>query len=193
MRGRASGAGAEQLRLFVAFELQGAQLDAVNRSIQALRAEFPRLRWVPRENQHVTVKFLGATHPGLSSWVEERIAEVAFAHRPFHSSLTALGAFPSPSRARVLWAGLDDRAGRMAEIALALDRALSAEFKPKIRVFSPHLTLARSDPPVRLPEGLASTVPEAEPIAIERITLFRSRIQRPVARYERLGDFPLVG
>jgi 2''-5'' RNA ligase len=179
--------------LFVAIELSSQQLDLLARAIEPWQTEFPRLRWVPRENQHVTMKFLGSTYPRLSSWVEERIGEVASAHPPFRTSLTSLGVFPAPGRARVLWAGLDDRRGRMAEIALALEQALSAEYKPEIRAFSPHLTLARSEQPVSLPAGFASTVLEAGPFTVERLVLFRSHIQRPAPRYERLREFALGG
>ncbi len=180
-------------RLFVAFPISSAQLDAVARAIEPWKAELPGLRWVPRENQHVTVKFLGSTSPRLMTWVAEVVASVAATHAPMKTSFAGLGAFPSSRKARVLWAGLDDAGGRMAEVALALNHVLSSEFEPETRAYTPHLTLARSDPAAVLPEAFAGTSLESGAFVLDLLVLFRSHIRRPAPRYERLGEFVLTG
>jgi len=163
---------------------------AVERAVQPLRSNFPKARWVPRENRHVTAKFLGQTWPRLGTWVQEQVGEAAASVRPFETKLTGLGAFPARGKARVLWVGLDDRGGRMAEVAHALDAALAKEFKPEARAFSPHLTIARSDPPLALPDGYAETPIEPVAFRVDRISLFRSHLRRPAPRYEPLAEFP---
>ena len=63
------------------------------------------------------------------------------------------------------------------------------EFAPEKRAFTPHLTLARFDPPAPLdPLEVAF---ESEPFEIDRIVLFRSHLRRPAPVYEPLGIFPL--
>ncbi len=52
---------AKASRLFVAFAVSDAALDEVIRAIEPWRGRFPGARWVPRENMHVTLKFLGRT------------------------------------------------------------------------------------------------------------------------------------
>ncbi|MGZ8578012.1 MAG: RNA 2',3'-cyclic phosphodiesterase [Actinomycetota bacterium] len=190
-RDRSTRPEAKPLRLFAAIEVPGGAKDALARAFAPWRAAFPEARWAPRENQHVTLKFLGRTWPRLTDWVPERVAEAAASCGAFATHLDGVGAFPSARRARVVWAGLDDRAGRMAEVALALDAALSREFAPETRAFTPHLTVARSDPPLHLPEGFADT--ELEPVVwqVDHVTLFRSHLGRPAPRYEPLGTFPL--
>ena len=118
------------------------------------------------------------------------MGEAAASVRPFETKLTGLGAFPARGKARVLWVGLDDRGGRMAEVAHALDAALAKEFKPEARAFSPHLTIARSDPPLALPDGYAETPIEPVAFRVDRISLFRSHLRRPAPRYEPLAEFP---
>ena len=167
--------------------------DAVAAAIEPWRIGFPDARWVPRENWHITVKFLGQTWPRLEGWVRERVGEAASSLGPVGTRLTGLGCFPSPGRARVLWAGIDDRPGRLAEIALALDAALAREFKPETRAFSPHLTVARSDPPLRLPEAFGATALDPVAFRVERLTLYRSHLRRPAPRYDPLVSFPLAG
>src|SRR5438093_1139418 len=83
-----------------------------------------------------------------------RAADAVAASRP---RIVGVGAFPSARRARVVWAGLDDRSGRMAGLAFAIDAALAAEFRPESRPFRAHLTVARSDPPLELPETFGAT------------------------------------
>lgn len=174
-------------------EIPEAAKDAVENAVAPLRAEFPKARWAPRENWHVTLKFLGQTWPRLEGWVRARVGEAAAGCVGFDSKLEGVGSFPSPRKARVVWAGLDDRAGRMAEIAHALDAALADEFKIEKRAFTPHVTVARSEPPLSLPASFGDI--EVEPVGfrVERLTLFRSHLRRPAPRYEPLGSFPLGG
>lgn len=190
-RDRASREGARSLRLFVAFEVSDEAKDAVEAAIAPLRERFPNARWVPRENWHVTVKFLGQAYPRLVGWVQEQVMQAAVTSASVTSRLTELGAFPSAGRARVLWAGLDDRPGLLAEIAHALDAALAKEFKPETRAFSAHLTVARSDPPLRLPDGVAGAPLEPVDVTVDRLVLFRSHLRRPAPFYEPLKTFSL--
>lgn len=192
-RDRASRPEAKPLRLFVAIEVPDHAARVLAGAIEPWRAAFPKARWAPRENWHVTLKFLGRTYPRLLEWVPARLAEVAAEIVPFRTLLTGLGAFPSPGRARVVWAGLDDGSGRMAGLALAIGAALSKELPPERRAFTPHLTLARSDPPLALPDGFVATRLQAEPFKVERFVLVRSHLRRPAPRYEPLGAFPLGG
>jgi len=192
-RDRASRPEARSLRLFVAFDVSAEAAGVVARAIEPWTREFPKARWVPHENWHVTLKFLGQTWPRLRAWVDERLEEVARICPPVETRLTRLGSFPSPRRGRVLWAGLDDDAGGFARIAAALDEAMRPEFRPESRPFSPHLTVARSEPALVLPEAFAASPLEPVAFAVDRIVLFRSHLRRPAPRYECLGTFPLTG
>ncbi len=190
-RDRASRPEAKPLRLFVALEVPAELKAAIGDAIAPLRDAFPRARWSPPDNWHVTLKFLGSTWPRLVGWVNEQVSAVAADRAPFATRLTDLGVFPSPNRARVVWAGLDDGRGRMAELALALDHALSSEFKPESRAFRPHLTVGRSEPPLAV--RLREEPLDAAPFEVREIVLFRSHLQRPAPRYEPMERFRLEG
>jgi 2'-5' RNA ligase len=190
-RDRAARPEARPLRLFVAVEIPETVKDVVEEVFAPWREAFPRARWVPRENMHVTLKFLGRTWPRLTDWVHERIAEAASGAEPFQTRLLEVGSFPSAKRGRAIWAGFDDDEGRMTEIAGAIDSALEDEFEPEKRPFHPHLTVARSDPPLKLPAVYTSTPLESEPWLVDHVTLFRSHLGRPAPRYEPLDRFAL--
>jgi len=180
-------------RLFVAFAVSDEALDEVDRAIEPWRGRFPGARWVPRENMHVTLKFLGRTVPSLETWVRQQVGTVAAGHGPVGTRLTGLGSFPSATRARVLWMGIEDPEEAFARLVGALDVALEASFAPETRAFSPHLTVARSDPPLKLDGGSARTPVEPVGFRVEEIVLFRSHLRRPAPRYEPIATFALAG
>ena len=190
-RDRATRPEARPLRLFVAFDIPEEIRDSVESAVAQWRERYPRAKWVPKPNQHVTLKFLGATWPRLVEWVRETVANAAHANEPVRTRVTGLGAFPNERRGRVLWAGLDDDGRRLARIAASLDEGLSREFAPEKRAFTPHLTVARFEPPAEL-QGLEDVRFESDPFDVDRIVLYRSHLRRPAPFYERLATFELA-
>ena len=187
-RDRAKRPEAKALRLFVAFEIPEEVRRKLADAVEPLRERFPRGRWVPLANQHVTLKFLGATWPRLVGWVEETVRVVAASRAAFEIRVEGLGASPSERRARVLWAGLEED-GSVGRLAAGLEDALAREFRPEARAFTPHLTLARFEPAERLTDLPA--LPALEPFVVERIVLFRSHLRRPAPIYEPIRTFEL--
>jgi 2'-5' RNA ligase len=190
-RDRASRPEAKPLRLFVASEVPEGIRAAVAGAVAPVRERFPKARWVPPQNQHVTLKFLGSTYPRLVDWVTAMVGEVASRHAPFTTRVEGLGAFPNARRARVLWAGLENRGSAFERLAADLDEALSKEFKAEKRAFTPHLTVARFEPTVVVdPDEIAF---QSGPFEVGRIVLFRSHLRRPAPVYEPMVVEPLGG
>ena len=190
-RDRAARPEAKPLRLFVAVDVPDDVRESVADAISPLRERFPRARWSPPANWHLTTKFLGRAFPRTLDWIVSSVEGVASTASPFATSVAGLGAFPSARRARVLWAGLEDPAGHLGAIATSLDDALAAEYKPEKRAFTPHLTVARFDPPV----DVGSDLPEAatRPFDVDRLVLYRSHLRRPAPVYEPMVVFTLGG
>jgi 2'-5' RNA ligase len=192
-RDRASRPEARPLRLFVAVDIPVDVRELVEREVAPIRERHPRARWVPTQNQHVTLKFLGSTWPRLVEAVTRTVGDVASDHASFETHVAELGAFPSARRARVLWVALDDPERRLARIGAALDDALAKEFPPEKRAFTPHLTVARFDPQVPLGEEIEGVELRSRPFLIEELILFRSHLRRPAPVYEPLERFALGG
>lgn len=194
-RDRSRRPEAEALRLFVAVDLSPEAVAAIERAIGPWKDRLPRGRWVRPENWHVTLKFLGRTYPRLLPAVEEACRGAAAATSPITVGLTGMGVFPGPTRARVLWVGLDDPDALLAALAENLQQRLPDEFPPEKRGFTAHLTVARFNPPVPMREhveDLAATVPDAPPTTVDHLVLYRSHLSPKGARYEALWTFPFA-
>lgn len=193
-RDRRARPQAESLRLFVAVDMPEEAKGALEQAINRWRERLGVGRWVVRDNWHVTLKFLGRTWPRLLPVVEAAGREVASTVVPFQVRFSGLGVFPGPSRARVLWAGLDDPRGDLAGLAEGLDAALVEEFASEKRAFTPHLTVARFTPQIPMlehAEALAGTSINASSFSVDRLVLYRSHLSPRGARYEALEEFPL--
>jgi 2'-5' RNA ligase len=190
-RDRAAAPDARPLRLFVAADIPDDVRGPLAEAIEPLRERLPSARWTPAANWHVTLKFLGSTQPRLVEWVTESVERAVSTAAPFRTSVAGLGAFPSARRARVVWVGLDDPGGAFGALAAALDGALAREFEPEKRSFSAHLTVARLRDPAAVPGELPAV--ESASFDVDRVVLYRSRLQRPAPVYEPLASFPLVG
>jgi len=192
-RDRSSRPEAKPHRLFLAVEIPERAQDAVDAAILPWREALPMARWAPRVNRHVTLKFLGPTWPRLVGFVEAAAAEAAARSGAFDLRLAGVGRFPERGKARVLWVRVHDDGGALAGLAAALDAALAREFAPETRPFSAHLTVARSNPALAVPDTWTDTPVEAVGWRVEALTLFESHLQRPHARYESRRKFQVGG
>ena len=80
---RASRPEAKAWRLFVAADVPEAMRSQLAEELESLRGSHPELRWSPRENWHVTLKFLGAVWPRMVDDVRSAVASVAGETAPF--------------------------------------------------------------------------------------------------------------
>jgi RNA 2',3'-cyclic 3'-phosphodiesterase len=162
--------------------------EELGRAIAALETSVAGARWVPVQNIHVTLAFLGRVDDGHVAAISAAIADAVQDHIDFTARLGELGAFPSIRRARVIWAGLDDPTRGLAGLAGSVADALEPlGFAREARPFQPHATIARLKQPAPVELTVAPT-PLAFPI--ERISLFESHLQRPAPMYEELATFP---
>jgi len=159
-----------------------------------LRPLAPDVAWVAAGNLHLTLKFLGGVEPARLPAIEAALTTAAASQSPFDLDLHGLGAFPSGTRARVLWAGVE--AGREAAAALAagVDEALAAlDFPRETRPFAAHVTLGRVRAPranPRLAQALdAGAIFGRQRVA--RVSLMRSDLSPRGARYTELAGLPL--
>ena len=153
------GAGQTHHRIFVAVALAPALREGIALIQPRLVAASAGLRWIPPENLHLTLKFLGAVTAPRLARVTEAVREAASRTRSFTITLAGVGAFPSPRRPRVVWVGVRDGADRLAALAANLDTELGRrKFPRERRPFQSHLTVARvrsGGPPPDLSELLA--------------------------------------
>ena len=146
-------------------------------------------------NLHVTLKFLGQIEETRVGAVAEALASVAARTPAFALDVRGLGAFPTPSRPRTLWVGLEP-AAPLTALAREVDSALAAlGFARESRSFAAHVTLGRVRESRRNP-ALAAALARATHcgrLTVSRVSLMRSELHPHGARYTELAGVVLAG
>jgi len=176
------------VRLFVGVELP----EDVRERMSALCGGVPGARWVPPENLHLTLRFIGEVDGGEADDIYHALSSVR--PRSFDLTLSGVGHFESSGEVRQLWVGVE----RNAELVALRDRIESTLVRvglpPEGRRFTPHVTLARlRDTPVhRASTFLAhNSLFRAGPITVSHFTLFSSFLQGTGPIYTAEADYPL--
>jgi 2'-5' RNA ligase len=187
------------IRAFIAITPPEALHSAMHDVREAFRPQARSWRWIPPENVHLTLKFLGdvpaAALPSLAQAMEQAVAEQPL----FALRMQNLGCFPSLSRPRVLWMGLEDTQGALAGIYGRLEAALAAlGYASETRPFRPHLTLARArqrgDTIDRVQLGSLLNAFRGErfgEFVVGHLHLYRSDLRKEGAIYTILHTVPL--
>jgi len=151
-------------------------------------------KWVAKDNLHITVRFLGEVEEAKLPEIKALGAELARGQRPFEVTLSRLGAFPSPRRARVIWAGPEQDSPQFAELAREAEmEARALGFPPDRKEAKAHVTLARLKVPQDVTTALAGvSLPELT-INVGALTLMKSQLTPQGPIYTPLGRWPLEG
>lgn len=182
------------MRCFVAVDLPQPVRNHLAKVTAPLRERF-ELKWVPREQLHVTLAFAGE----LPDDNVDALADVVrgLAPPPLEVALTGLAAFPARGVPRVVWASLGEDDGALQ----ALHDELMAAAEPlgvprEKRGFSPHVTLGRVKSPfgaMALVDQLQATGEELnrKPFAPLAVTLYRSTLRPGGPVHEPIARRPL--
>jgi len=189
-------------RLFFAIALDESCRGAVERLIDQLaqRLSLPpgstkgRIRWIERDNLHLTVRFLGATPETRLAELRAAV-EAPFASRGFEVRFDRLGAFPDYGLPRLVWLGASAGAAEAETVQRELEQRLHGiGVTPEGRPFRAHLTLGR----FRKPGGATDrrvirdfTMEPLDPLRVEHITLYESHLSNRGPTYEPLLQVPL--
>jgi 2'-5' RNA ligase len=183
------------VRLFVALEIPSAVRENLAALIRDLRAIAPQPKWVRAENLHVTLKFIGEVPPAKLEAIRAALPAVRCG-QPVELRFRGLGFFPGEKRPRVFWAGLDT-SPNLAAIAGDIDQRLEkVAVAREQRVFAPHLTLARFEPP-GVSEKLRAAIQENAArdfgtLRIREFHLIASKLKPTGAEYTTLQSFPFT-
>lgn len=188
------------MRLFVALELPAAHRDALAAVCE--RGRRGGVLWVPPENVHITLKFLGDVPDRLVPSLKDALARVASAAKPFKIAFRGCGTFPEGRPARVVWIGVAEGAGEAAALAAAVDDALAGFSIPRERrPFRCHATIGRvkderagaktAAEKVRRLAGFQTGAAEVGALVLVSSTLTpEGSVYKEVASFQLGGDIP---
>jgi 2'-5' RNA ligase len=178
------------MRLFVALTLP----ETVRTRLAMLGGGVPGANWVPPENLHLTLRFIGEVSTPEARDIDGALAGVG--GEPFPVEIAGVGQFGDRRQARMLWVGVRQNpplAALRGRIESALVRA---GLPPETRKFRPHVTLARlkGAPLDRVGQFMAAYGDFAlPPFAVNHFTLYSSFRAHEHAQYTPEVEYPLDG
>ena len=183
------------MRLFVALDLPSS----LRTRLSFLCGGLPGVRWVPPENYHVTLRFIGELPLWRAEEVDHALANIRAPG--FTLELAGVGAFNKAGRVNALYVGVE-RNPALEHLQAKVERALQhAGIEGERRRFVPHVTMAR------LEGARGEGVPEAKvaawvqshnlfrstQIPVPHFTLFSSRLGKEQAVYCPEVEYELAG
>lgn len=129
------------MRMFIAIALPVDIQRALEQAQQNLRAYAPNARFVPPNNFHMTLHFIGESNDlaGAAKACEEAVRGI----RPFELYLSEYGSF-ARGASRTSLIHVDGDLAELRRLHQTLESALSEQGFKQDRRLSPHITLARN-------------------------------------------------
>ncbi len=177
------------MRLFVGLDLPWE----LKERLAVLGGGIPGARWVPTENFHLTLRFIGEVQAHQAEEVDLALATLR--GKPFELILAGMGTFAKSGRETQLWVG-GDRNPALELLQGKIETAVQRAGMPgERRRFKPHVTLARLDNAV--PAKVAAFVQahnlfRSATITIDHFSLFSSRLGKEASVYTAEVDYPLA-
>ena len=174
------------MRLFVAIELP----EQIRLACERLQQDVLDARWVPPENMHLTLRYLGNVNGADFQDLLPALAD-AFTP-PFEIEVAGVGHFESRQVPTALWAGIKPSAD-LKRLQLKVERAVrSCGLPPETRKFMPHITLARlgAADPLQVRNFLQRHALFAPgQVRVEGFTLFSSHLGKGDPHYRPEADY----
>jgi 2'-5' RNA ligase len=177
------------VRLFIAIELP----ENVKRLLYKLRTDIQGARWLPMEQLHLTLSFLGEVDEETA---KKLIRDLSAIKAPaFDLRFCNPGCFPNRRQARVLWVGLEPEPLLSNLASLVQKTVLSCNIPQEERPFSAHVTLARLKAPGSREVAAFLDQPQRHkipPVSVREFILFQSRLTPNGAVHTPLKNFTLL-
>jgi 2'-5' RNA ligase len=186
-------------RTFLAVDIGGA----IRAGATALQKELSKggagVKWAAPETMHVTLLFLGEVDDRELHAVCRAVKEVAATEPPFALRVAGVGAFPTPRRPKIVWAGITEGAEPLRRLYAALEERMLELgcYRKEERGYTPHLTLGRAKGDADS-AALAAELPKLSSwdggrTTVDEVLAFGSELTRGGPVYTVIGRAPLAG
>ena len=174
--------------------------DEIIRVQRELQPLVPRavVRWARPDQFHLTLRFLGDVPADGVEDLKKSVGAVCRIARPLSLRAEGVGFFPNPRLPRVIWVGINDRAGWLVDLQKQIETAVGPfSPEPGEKNFTGHATLGRlKNPGTADVRDLAARVQSLEKRLVgewtaHEIEMIRSELSPAGARYTSLVVFRL--
>lgn len=178
------------MRLFVALSLP----ETVRDRLAFLSQGIPSAKWVPQENLHLTLRFIGEVDHAQADDIHDALGRIDC--EAFELSLAGLDTFGEGRKLRQLWTGVSASPALLrlqSKVEMAVQRA---GLQPERRKFKPHVTLARfkTSPGPKLGEFVQQNgLLRVGPFPVTDFVLYSSQLSPGGSIYREEASYPLSG
>jgi len=181
------------MRCFIAIPINeeiAINLEKVQKDLKPIG----NLKLVPRENMHITLKFLGEIPEPKVEKVKKSLNSLE-SYGKFEVSLAGIGSFPNESYVRVIWAAVHKGFNDIMELQRRVDNNLVKLNFDKEARFHPHATIARVKS-INSKEKLKKIFEKYKKVEFgsflaEKFCLMESKLSKEGAKYFTLREFYL--
>lgn len=132
------------MRSFIAIDLKEKIREKILEKTKELKNTKADLKFVEKENLHLTLKFLGDIGNKEDKLIRKRLKKVLQKFDRFKISLEGAGVFPNFDYIKVIWIGVKEGSERVKNLNKRICEALSdIEIKKSRHEYTPHITFAR--------------------------------------------------
>ena len=175
------------MRLFIAVDLDNNLKEKIYNIVEKLKTTDCNIKWVEKENLHLTLKFIGETPEEKIETIKKSIQKAIDGIKKFKLSISGFGFFPNMKFPRVLWLGVKEGENQLKTIAERLN--------PSEKNFSCHLTIGRFKSTKNL-EKLTDLLEKLQldfvgETEVSQVVLFRSELTKSGPIYTPLEKFNL--
>jgi RNA 2',3'-cyclic 3'-phosphodiesterase len=149
-------------------------------------------RWVPPENLHITLRFLGEVDGRDAHFVDAALAGIRAPR--FSLRLKGVGAFTSGQRVKAVYAGIEKQPALQQLHDKVESAVVRAGLTPDGQKYTPHVTLSRPKeaPLGKLQHYLAEhSLFKSDPFEVTHFTLYSSEMGSEQAVYSALRSYAL--
>jgi 2'-5' RNA ligase len=177
-------------RLFVALPLP----DDVADQLSAMQGGVPDANWVPSENFHITLAFIGEVDRGMAQDIDEALATID--GPVLDVALAGVDHFGGGRQPKALYAAVVQEE-RLTRLRQKVSSVLRGEgVKLQRRKFRPHVTLARFNRRAEIGHHLAQFVAShslfrADPFEVDHFRLYSSVMGAEGSFYSVEAEYPL--
>ncbi len=132
------------MRTFFCLELPKSLKREIRETVNSIDSP-AYVKWVSRENLHITLKFLGDVNRKEVPEIKRKAKKSSARISPFGMTIDKLSGFPNPGFPKVIWFGSGSPPGEIFRLQEDLESRLEdLGFEKEKRDYVPHVTLGRT-------------------------------------------------
>ena len=135
----------ENIRAFIAINLSLEIREFISSLRNYFQIEEFKVKWVEKDNLHLTLKFLNYISPEQVNLASSSIKEITNQFNPFLLKLSSeIGLFPTYQAPRIVWVGIKEGTNKLIKLSDIIEKMLYKRgFPIENKKFSSHITIGR--------------------------------------------------